>query len=253
MHCLLSNSPTMIPIPTPSLFEPWMIQWYPNQQLVLLAPSNSFLEPLCLCSCQLHLEIRGSTKYDECFSSLRRIWKQCSGKSMWTLFAFDIFFGALVSSDYTILILLDFVCFFLFDCRLVEFSSEMPCCSSCICFPFSHWNQGSAGMLECSPLSVSKLNWARKCSINVLSNLDWSLELIRVIVSVIRLRMLSKFLALWGEGERECSLVTKATASPKLDARGSLISSLAPSSEVVIEPSPTEHLGSCQRLSNLPI
>ena len=81
-------------------------------------------------------------------------------------------FGTLVSSDYTILILLDFVCFFLFDGRLLEFSFEMPCCchhlfccGSCICFPFPHWNQGSAGMLECSPLSVSKLNWARKCSI----------------------------------------------------------------------------------------
>eukprot|EP00434_Breviolum_minutum_P017745 symbB.v1.2.015662.t1/scaffold1177.1/size133674/5 len=40
-------------------------------------------------------------------------------------------------------------------------------------------------------------------------------------------------------GMLECSPLS-ATASPKLDARGSLISSLAPSSEVVIEPSPTE-------------
>ena len=61
-----------------------------NSTTAVLAPRNSFLEPLCLCSCQLHAEIRGSTKYDQCFGSLRRIWKQCGGKSMWTLFAFDL-------------------------------------------------------------------------------------------------------------------------------------------------------------------
>lgn len=36
---------------------------------------------------------------------------------MWTLFAFDIFFGALVSSDYTILIL------FVFSCLIVALLS----------------------------------------------------------------------------------------------------------------------------------
>lgn len=41
-------------------------------------------------------------------------------------------------------------------------------------------------------------------------------------------------------GVLACSPLSGAAGSPKLDARGSLISSLAPSSEVVVEPSPTE-------------
>lgn len=41
-------------------------------------------------------------------------------------------------------------------------------------------------------------------------------------------------------GVLACSPLSGAAGSPKLDARSSLISSLAPSSEVVVEPSPTE-------------
>ena len=43
--------------------------------------------------------------------------------------------------------------------------------------------------------------------------------------------------------ETTTSTTQGAAGSPKLDARGSLISSLAPSSEVVVEPSPTEQIG----------